>query len=63
MLRFINNAAQKFPNTMNKEPFERPWDVAEPRSITHLEKPEEENPKRMIQRSESIRFILSFTRL
>jgi hypothetical protein len=48
---------------MNKEPFERPWDVAEPRSITHLEKPEEENPKRMIQRSESIRFILSFTRL
>jgi len=42
---FINNGAQKFPDTMNKEPFERPWDVAEPPSNTHLKRPEEESKK------------------
>jgi hypothetical protein len=39
---FTNNVAQKFPNTLNKEPIERPWDVAEPRSLSSLKKPVEE---------------------
>jgi hypothetical protein len=30
---FTNNVAQKFPNTMSRESIERPWDVAEPRSV------------------------------
>ncbi len=42
---FTNNVAQKFPNTLNKEPIERPWDVAESRSISHLKKPLEELKK------------------
>ena len=42
---FINNVAQKFPNTLNKEPIERPWDVAEPKSITPLKKYTEEPKK------------------
>ncbi len=39
---FTNNVAQKFPNTLNRESVERPWDVAEPGSISHLKKPVEE---------------------
>jgi hypothetical protein len=42
---FTNNVAQKFPNTLNKEPIERPWDVAEPRSISPLKKATEEPKK------------------
>ncbi len=42
---FTNNVAQKFPNTLNKEPIERPWDVAEPKSISPLRKPMEEPKK------------------
>ncbi len=42
---FTNNVAQKFPNTLNREPIERPWDVAEPRSISPLNKPVEELKK------------------
>jgi|SRR5512139_3736791 hypothetical protein len=42
---FTNNVAQKFPNTLNKEPIERPWDVAEPKSITPLKKYTEEPKK------------------
>jgi len=42
---FTNNVAQKFPNTLNKEPIERPWDVAEPKSITPLKKFTEEPKK------------------
>ena len=42
---FINNVAQKFPNTLNKEPIERPWDVAEARSLSPLRKPVEESKK------------------
>jgi hypothetical protein len=42
---FTNNVAQKFPNTLNKEPIERPWDVAEPRHISSLKKPTEESKK------------------
>jgi hypothetical protein len=38
---FTNNVAQKFPNTLNKEPVERPWDVGESRSISPLKKPME----------------------
>jgi hypothetical protein len=39
---FTNNVAQKFPNTLNKEPIERPWDVTEPKVISPLKKPGEE---------------------
>jgi len=42
---FTNNVAQKFPNTLTKEPIERPWDVAEPKSISPLRKPMEESKK------------------
>jgi len=42
---FTNNVAQKFPNTLNKDPMERPWDVAEPKSISPLRKPLEESKK------------------
>ncbi len=42
---FTNNVAQKFPNTMNKEPIERPWDVAEPRSISPVKKLVDESKK------------------
>jgi len=42
---FINNIAQKFPNTLIKEPVERPWDVTEPRIISSFKKPGDE-PKR-----------------
>jgi hypothetical protein len=42
---FTNNVAQKFPNTLNREPIERPWDVAEPRSVSPLKKPGEELKK------------------
>ena len=56
---FTNNVAQKFPNTLSKEPIERPWDVAEPKSISPLRKPMDE-AKRMIWQSGSTGFILSF---
>jgi hypothetical protein len=42
---FANNVAQKFPNTLNKEAIERPWDVAEPRTISSLKRPTEESKK------------------
>ncbi len=42
---FTNNVAQKFPNTLSKEPIERPWDVAETRSLSPLRKPAEESKK------------------
>ncbi|HXX33051.1 MAG TPA: hypothetical protein VEM15_01125 [Thermodesulfobacteriota bacterium] len=42
---FTNNVAQKFPNTLNQEPIERPWDVAETRSLSPLRKPVEELKK------------------
>jgi hypothetical protein len=35
---FTNNVAQKFPNTLNKEPIERPWDVAETPPLSPLKK-------------------------
>jgi len=42
---FTNNVAQKFPNTLNKEPIERPWDVAEGRSLSPLKKLADESKK------------------
>jgi len=39
---FSHNVAQKFPNTVTKEPIERPWDVAESRSISPLKRYAEE---------------------
>lgn len=39
---FTNNVAQKFPSTLNQEPIERPWDVAEARSLSPLRKSVEE---------------------
>ena len=42
---FTNNVAQKFPNTLTKEPIERPWDVAETRSVSPLKRPVEESRK------------------
>jgi len=42
---FTNNVAQKFPNTLNKEPIERPWDVAEARSLSPLKKLTDESKK------------------
>jgi len=42
---FTNNVAQKFPNTLNKEPIERPWDVAEARPLSPLKKLAEESKK------------------
>ena len=42
---FTNNVAQKFPNTLNKEPIERPWDVAETRLLSPLKKLGEESKK------------------
>lgn len=42
---FTNNVAQKFPNTLNRESIEKPWDVTESRVISPLKKQGEE-PKR-----------------
>jgi hypothetical protein len=42
---FTNNVAQKFPNTMNKESIEKPWDVAEPKVVSTIKRIGEE-PKR-----------------
>jgi hypothetical protein len=33
---FTNNVAQKIPNTLNKEPIERPWDVTGQKFIPPL---------------------------
>ena len=42
---FTNNVAQKFPNTLSKEPIERPWDVAEAPSLSPLKKLADESKK------------------
>jgi hypothetical protein len=42
---FTNNVAQKFPNTLNKESIEKPWDVAEPKVVSPIKRIVEE-PKR-----------------
>lgn len=35
---FTNNVAQKFPNTLNKEAIERPWDVTEPKLVSPIKR-------------------------
>ena len=35
---FTNNIPEKFPNTSNKDPVERPWDVPEPSLGSSLKK-------------------------
>ncbi len=42
---FTNNVAQKFPNTLNRESIEKPWDVAEPKIVSAIKRVAEE-PKR-----------------
>jgi hypothetical protein len=42
---FTNNVALKFPNTLNKESIEKPWDVTEPQLVSPMKKLGEE-PKR-----------------
>jgi hypothetical protein len=42
---FTNNVAQKFPNTVNKEAVEKPWDVTDPKVISPIKRFGEE-PKR-----------------
>ena len=42
---FTNNVAQKFPNTLNKESIEKPWDVAEPKVVSPIKRIVEQ-PKR-----------------
>lgn len=42
---FSNNVAQKFPNTMTREPIERPWDVTDARIVSPLKKLTEESKK------------------
>lgn len=39
---FTNNVAQKFPNTLNKESIEKPWDVAEPKVVSPIKRTVEE---------------------
>lgn len=45
MDEFTNNVAQKFPNTINKEAIEKPWDVTEPKVISPIKRVAED-PKR-----------------
>ena len=42
---FTNHVPQKFPNTLNKEPVERPWDVPEPNLISPLRRLGEESKR------------------
>jgi hypothetical protein len=42
---FTNNVAQKFPNTLNQEPIEKPWDVTESKLISPARKLGEESKK------------------
>jgi len=39
---FTNNVAKRFPNTLEKEVVERPWDVGEPKIVSPLKKVGEE---------------------
>ncbi len=42
---FTNNVAQKFPNTLNKDPIEKPWDVTEPKVISPIKRIVEESKR------------------
>lgn len=45
---FTNNVAQKFPNTLNKESIEKPWDVTEPKGVSLIKKLPEETKREEI---------------
>ncbi len=51
---FTNNVAQKFPNTLNRESIERPWDVPESRPNSHLKKPVEEKKDDLTERIDTL---------
>ena len=40
---FTNNVAQKFPNTLNRDSVEKPWDVTEPKLVSSVKKIGEES--------------------
>ncbi len=42
---FTNHVPQKFPNTLNKDPVERPWDVPEPNLASSIKKLGEESKR------------------
>jgi len=42
---FTNNVAQKFPNKLNKESIEKPWDVKEPKLVSPMNKLGEESKR------------------
>jgi hypothetical protein len=42
---FTNNVAQKFPNTLNKESVEKPWDVTESKLVSPVKKFGEESKR------------------
>jgi len=42
---FTNQVAQRFPNTINKDSIEKPWDVHDPKLLSPLMKSSEE-PRR-----------------
>src|SRR4030066_250956 len=42
---FTNNVAQKFPNTVNQEVIEKPWDVIESKPFSPAKKLGEESKK------------------
>ncbi len=45
---FTNNVAQKFPNTLNKDPVEKPWDVSDPKGISPIKRLAEDSRKEEI---------------
>jgi len=55
---FTNNVAKKFPNTLEKDVVERPWDVPEPRVVSTLKRAEEE-PKHQEELTERIHTLYS----
>jgi hypothetical protein len=55
---FTNNVAKKFPNTLEKETVERPWDVPEPRVVSALKRAVEE-PKNQEELTDRIHTLYS----
>lgn len=45
---FTNNVAQKFPNILNKESIEKPWDVTEPKVLSPIKRLTEETKREEI---------------
>ncbi len=42
---FSNHVAQKIPNTLNKDPVERPWDVTGQKSVSPVRSVGEESKR------------------